>query len=243
MHTKQRMTCNKLSRSLACALLIGSMALSGCYRGAPIEGTVLDAHDGRPLVGIVVVAHWQARGPDLDVNRAGQLATVETVTDAQGHYALPGWGPRFKLFGKVSAVRTSLLFFKSGYQAAVVDTDDTKSMGSVPMVRLESENRVVKLQLAEPLPRPRIEKFDLFNLALRSILADAAACPWQHIPTMLREVHKERLALAKYALDSDAWPLTTVDDDLIRNADELAKQAGSGCGSPKEVFQLQSPPR
>jgi len=236
------MTIHKFSRTLVGAFLAG-MILSGCYRAAPVEGTVLDAQSGQPLAGIVVVASWQARGSNLDVNSGGQLETLEAVTDGHGHYALPGWGPRIKLFGKVSAVRASLLFFKSGYQAAIVTADDTQGMGSVPLVKLKSENRSVKLQTAEQETRPRIEKLDLFNVALRPLLADAAACPWEKIPAMLREVHKERLALSDHALDSDAWPLMTVDDDLIRNADELAKQAGSACGSPKEVFRLQSSPR
>ena len=102
---------------------------------------------------------------------------------------------------------------------------------------------LVRIHLADTSVRPRIEEFDMFNLALRPITGKVAACPWQQIPNMLREVHKERLALLPHAQDSDAWPLMTVDDDLIRNADELAKQAGSACGSPKEVFRLQSSPR
>lgn len=223
--------------------ILGSIILTSCYRAGVIEGAVVDEQTGKPLAGIAVVAHWQARGPELDFNTDGQLGAAETTTDEQGHYSLPGWGPHIKWFGKVTKVSIQLLYFKSGYQGLVVQSGAENGKGPAPMMNLVSETSLIKLRAAEATPRPRIEAFDLFNVAVQSVVGNTAACPWKQIPAMLREIHKETLVLQEHALDSDAWPLMTVDENLIRNADKLAKQAGSGCGSPKEVFQLQSPSR
>jgi len=225
------------------AAVAAAFALSGCYKSTTAEGTVVDEQNGQPLAGVVVVAHTQARGNGLDVGMDGQLGTLETTTDQRGHYAIPAWGPRLKWFGNVTHVATRLLVFKSGYEGQVIEAEVINSNGAVPLMSIAWENRTIRLHAAVPAPRPRIQEFDLFNVALRPIMSNVAACPWQQIPNMLREVHQESLALLPHALDSDAWPLATVDDDLIANADKLAKQAGSACGSPNEVFQLQSPPR
>jgi len=227
----------------AMAAVTAAFALSGCYKSTTAEGTVVDEQNGQPLAGVVVVAHTQARGNGLDVGMDGQLGTVETITDQSGHYTIPAWGPRLKWFGNITHVATRLLVFKSGYQGQVIETDINNGSGAVPLMNIAWENKTIRLHAAAPAPRPRIQEFDLFNVALRPIMSNVAACPWKQIPAMLREVRQERLALQPHALDSDAWPLSTVDDDLIANADKLAKQAGSACGSPKEVFQLQSQPR
>jgi hypothetical protein len=232
----------RIARGLLLAFASG-MLLSSCYRSHAIDGTVLDEQSGKPMPETVVVAIWQARGPGIDVNTEGQLGVMETITDDHGHYAFPEWGPRLKWFGKVSKVSTRLMYFKRGYQGLVVAIEAVNSASIFPNMDLSWSNKKVTLHTAASSPRPRIEEFDMFNLALRPIMSNVAACPWKQIPAMLREVHQERLALQPHALDSDAWPLSTVDDDVIANADNLAKLAGSACGSPKEVFQLQSPPR
>ena len=83
------------------------------YSAKEIRATIVDAATGRPIEGTVVVAVWQletvsGEGPRLQV--------TEAVTDAQGQFFIPGWGPKLRPpmteFGNKSPY---LVVFKSGY--------------------------------------------------------------------------------------------------------------------------------
>jgi len=89
---------------LAAALqLTGSAALAApdSYSGAPISGRVVDAATGKPLEGAVVVADWTLwhRGLLVSGDRTRRLWVAEAITDAQGRYQVPGWGPIERPFG------------------------------------------------------------------------------------------------------------------------------------------------
>jgi hypothetical protein len=65
------------------------------YSAAPISGRVVDAATGQPLEGIIIVAQWILQratvGGDTYHSR---LQILETITDTEGRYHFPGWGPR-----------------------------------------------------------------------------------------------------------------------------------------------------
>src|SRR5439155_780937 len=63
------------------------------YAANAIRATVVDATAGSPIEGAVVVAVWQLQtmsgeGPRLQVS--------EAVTDRDGRFVIPGWGPKFR---------------------------------------------------------------------------------------------------------------------------------------------------
>ena len=86
------------------------------YSAKLIQGTVVDAATGQPLAGVIVVAQWvQSVAPAGTPHR---LQVFETVTDAQGRYRFPAWGPklntRFPL-GSFDFRAPALDFFLTGY--------------------------------------------------------------------------------------------------------------------------------
>ena len=66
------------------------------YTAEPIEAWVVDPETNQPLQDVIVVAHWQLKGGLEGGNRVGQMMVMETVTDAQGRFYFPGWGPKFR---------------------------------------------------------------------------------------------------------------------------------------------------
>ena len=227
---------------LAGAGLFSAFALSACYRAGTITGTVQDAA-GKPVAGAAVVAHWQALGPAIDIQASGSVATYETRSDAQGQFRIEAWGPRLHWYGKVDKVKASVFVFKSGYQGATVVKESPGNVGYFANVDIAPQSGTVELKPASPSQRERIENFDLFNVGLRPLLAESPSCPWHRVPALLGELHRETQLLLPHSRESGAWPIMTIDQDLIANADRLAKEAGSSsCPSPKEIFQLQSAP-
>jgi uncharacterized GH25 family protein len=71
------------------------LAVSGCtktWRAEAINGRVVDAGTGTPIAGAVVLVNWQLKG--MEGFPQGQLAIFERVTDAQGRFEIPAWGPK-----------------------------------------------------------------------------------------------------------------------------------------------------
>jgi hypothetical protein len=88
------------------------------YSADPIEAKVIDVETKQPLEGVIVVAHWElVHGSPGGDSPAGQLMVKEAVTDKNGKFRFPGWGPKLAVLGHLSDYRDpELVLFKSGYE-------------------------------------------------------------------------------------------------------------------------------
>src|SRR2546422_4340820 len=116
------MTCNDMAsmtglsaRVLTLSVPLLGLPLSAChsltffYSAEAIEGSVADAETGRPLEGVIAVAHWQLKGGFEGGTPIGELQILEAVTDPNGRYSFPAWGPKFALTGYLEDA-ASILF-------------------------------------------------------------------------------------------------------------------------------------
>jgi hypothetical protein len=99
------------------------VCLTGCsneYSAKPTYGFIVDAQTRQPVPGVVVLAHW-----DLEYGLEGGSAYAwvlkEAVTDAQGRFDIPGWGPSKVPEFLPSGARLKdrdprVVFFKLGYE-------------------------------------------------------------------------------------------------------------------------------
>ena len=84
-----------------------------------INGQVVDAETGKPLEGVIVVAQWvpYRYGIGHAIGHRGAIHSYEALTDKEGRYAIPAWGP--KLMPPASTIEGSdpnLRIFKAGYE-------------------------------------------------------------------------------------------------------------------------------
>ena len=63
------------------------------YFGAPISGRVIDAETKKPIEGAVVAVEWEMIG---SWGRRAPFVMHELLTDADGSFTTPWWGPRFR---------------------------------------------------------------------------------------------------------------------------------------------------
>ena len=87
------------------------------YFAKDIHGQVADAETGQPLEGVVVVARLTLRWIRIgDGSTGGSINTLEAVTDKEGKYFIPGWGPRPRPpLAFLDNLDPELRFFKSNY--------------------------------------------------------------------------------------------------------------------------------
>jgi hypothetical protein len=85
---------------------------------------VVDSATARPLEGVVVVARWVLRRMGGDGPR---LHIAETVTDQQGEFMIPGWGPKARpALMELQDKSPQLLLFKHGYVPAELHNGESK---------------------------------------------------------------------------------------------------------------------
>ena len=115
---------------LGSILFLALLQSSGCasypraYSAESIEAWVVDADTGEALPGVVVVADWVLEAGS-SLRRVGSLMTLETLTDENGRFAFPAWGPERVPYerrgvpptARLTVADPRLIFFKSGYRA------------------------------------------------------------------------------------------------------------------------------
>jgi len=86
------------------------------------RGRVVDADTGQPIEGAVVVGRWEwltfirTRSGGHNSNEGEAVHVGEALTDRDGRFAIPRWGPKVKASGEMADNVPTLLVFKSGYE-------------------------------------------------------------------------------------------------------------------------------
>ena len=167
--------------------VIGLSFVGGCpiYIAKGVEGRIVDADTGRPLPGVVVVGEWPKEGGLFHPTTLGFFALQETVSDADGRYAIPGWGPRLRGRGTPQYYRPGLRFFKAGYVNHRLNNVFPGSQWDV-VLRSDWDGKTVPLQRRRDGVRsvegwdPTVRDFDdyldmleMMHIDLRTVLPNA----------------------------------------------------------------------
>ena len=115
------------------------------YWAEEIRARVIDADTKAPLEGVIVAANWELRDPWI--GPVGQVAVMEAVTDKDGRFTIPAWGPRLRgsLTGRLTFSDPRLLFFKSGYVPHGVENKEYLVSNS-PFRRSDWAGETIKLK-------------------------------------------------------------------------------------------------
>jgi hypothetical protein len=182
-------------------LLVAIFSLSACatpltYSAKEIRGQVVDDATGQPIEGAVVVAQWVLfHGGPGHGGHKGRLHIYETVTDNDGRYFIPAWGP------KVHPPMTELvnrdpeiLIFKSTYEPKTLRNSVTRE----DSVRVsEWDGKVVKLKKStEPLEKQGFYLSSFYgSLGYGDDVSD-----WKNYPRMLLAIYSEKQRLQSLGL-------------------------------------------
>jgi hypothetical protein len=215
--------------ALAC---LPAPAAAVIYYAHSIEGWVLDARSGKPIEGVVVVAHWQLRAGSLGGGGPAirELQISEAVTDEKGRYYFPSWGPRFALRGNLESRSPELLYFKSGYRARGLANEWHRGMDTT---RSEWHGKTVKLEPFDGSPAEYAEHLSSLSATLW-IVGFAVGehsgdyCGWKSFPRILSALDR---------VESDFRAAGVVQGTVVsslRSNDGILK--AKRCGSVTEVL-------
>ncbi len=124
-----------------------------------INGKVVDEETGEPLDGVIIVAKWTIEASFVGYNNE-LLNVQETVTDKDGNYGFPAWGPKLlpvtsihfspsELFGKGDD--PYVVYFKSGYWPECEKNDTTYpglniAERKTPLGKFQANGTTIKLK-------------------------------------------------------------------------------------------------
>lgn len=86
------------------------------YTAEPIAARIVDAETGLPVEGVNVVAAWQAKGGLEGGNIMGYVTVMEDVTNANGEFSFPAWGPKKWRNGAIRDGAPLLILLKPTYE-------------------------------------------------------------------------------------------------------------------------------
>ena len=85
-------------------------------KSAPFSGKVVDEVTGEPIEGVIVIGHWPgALNIFQPENKIKTIEVLETVTDKEGNYSMPGWTKR-NLYTSFTSSDPDIYLFKIGYE-------------------------------------------------------------------------------------------------------------------------------
>jgi hypothetical protein len=213
-------------------VLFAALWLQACaatYSAKPITATVVDAETGEPLEGVNVVAHWVMNDPAW--RRAGDLELMEAVTNKEGKFHIPGWGPKGIPSDLPRGTRLGnddpgLILFKSGYKvdglSNMLQPNRLRPENDIPVRYSDWDGKVI-----------RLEKFkgDLQFYGPPGTFGAGIECPWKKVPRFFVALMQERARLDRLGVRS-ALPTLGHLENSFRN---------SGCGSAEEFFREYMP--
>lgn len=178
--------------------------LAGCasmvlgFSARPITATVVDAETKEPLKDVIVVAHWQlVEGTLVDSSiPAGELMVMEAVTDADGMFHFPGWGPKYVFMGRMLNTDPQLILFKPGYLYRTVTNEWTYYRDYKAFRSSDWDGKTIELNKATGYSQEYGEHLFRLKSNLDSVMRfsygdhDDDKCFWQKTPRIWVSMHK-----------------------------------------------------
>lgn len=180
-----------VQRLICLSMLLSMPACATTYRGAAIEGLVVDAETREPIKNVVVVAEWKLYGGWIHPDILGRLLLQETVTDAQGHYRFPAWGPLRAAEGEIDRMAPALSFYKRGYKFTARENQRYVAHYVALPDPLISEWDGKTIELAPYESKFRKEDYiqeAIGASSLFSFVYDKEPCAWQKMPRMTAQL-------------------------------------------------------
>ena len=220
------------SKLLRYTFLTLVVLLQGCandYSAKPIEAWVIDADTKQPIEGVNVAAQWDLEY-GLEGGGAFPLTILETVSDKNGRFYFPAWGPKQILDDLPSEARLknndpAIQFFKSGYRVLELRNDRPIDSMWGHGSSLRSSNwdgkkiQMTKLQGTH-------EEYGVL-LPGFYFLTSSRHCEWKYLPRMIVAIDNEYRRLKEQKIEFY--------DDGFSGIQGLPNQPQ--CGSAESFFK------
>jgi hypothetical protein len=205
-----------LRSSLLSVLLLIAPALcwpeSPAYSASRTWGTVVDADSKEPISGALVIALWNLEGgAHWDVT--GPLKILEAMSDAEGRFEMPGWGPTRPAKGILDSYDPQVVVVKAGYEIKSVlhPQEPPGRRGAKADHDFVANGQPIYLHKFQGTPEAYAQQ--IASWLVGGVLGDVLSrgCTWKEIPITVRYLEQE----AKREHAAGLRPLRSVSVDRL----------------------------
>ena len=195
------------------------------YWDKPWDAWVTDAYSGLPVEGAVVTANWESEMPTLEGSRPGdEVRIMETVTDANGHFSLPAWGPGLVKQGHVDRVRNpKIMLLRRGYEIRMLRNS---GFG-------EADWNATRVTM-KPVGTSTLERLQSWTDEYEYLMANPGECRWRLAPRTFAEFRRAQAVLSLPGVSPSEW--NTPEQQLRKHGEYFRKAAGPDCPDPKRFL-------
>lgn len=176
------------------------------YSAKQIRGQIVDAETDQPLEGVAIVAQWVLFQAGIGHGGHNQrLHIYEAVTDGNGNYVIPAWGPKIRRpLTELDHLDPRLSIFKSGYEPLELVNERNRS----DSVRISDwNNKVVKLKKFQGA-------LENYAFLLGSFNGGLSVNDWKSFPRMVLALDAEARRIKSMGLKKGYAPSVMDIDDF-----------------------------
>ena len=211
-------------------VLTMTLALTSCvrvYYADPINARVVDAATGAPIEGVNILAAWEANGGLEGGNIMGYVKVMEDVTDANGKFSFPGWGPKVWFRGAIRDGAPLLILLKPGYEVSLV-WEGKYGVEFAPSHLSSSWNgKDIRLKKFTA-PEEEYRQFMSGLATTLDVLINQGDCAWRSAPRFLKKVDEQRRRFEAFPGDRALISIPSLD--------AMDRRASRVCGSLKDFI-------
>lgn len=179
-------------------LFVCLIALFGGVWYSPEIRAQLVTADGRPIEGAVVVANWEIQNW-VSGSTERQLALREAVTDENGTFSIPRWGPLISLYGALDISAPNVRVFHPQFYPLVIENVvgiPTKRAPIFIKFRLQDQKIVLKpfnYSITKYEQKEELEGFmrdirDIYSSGWSNTTKSFRECYWKETPNLVAAV-------------------------------------------------------
>jgi hypothetical protein len=173
-------------------------AQSLTYSSKELHGQVVETETGQPVEGAVVVASWLL-SPTMWGHEQyhKRLHIVETVTDAEGRFVIPAWGPKLlPPLTELDETNPRLAVFKSSYTPKFLYNKNRQTTSTLDA---DWNEQVVQLEHFQGTIEKEALGIDVFYTGLLRAHDDLLR-DWKNYPRAMLAVYRESRRLRALGL-------------------------------------------
>lgn len=204
------------------------------YAAEAIEARVVDAATKQPLEGVIVTANWELVGGFEGNTPVGQMKVLEAVTDKNGKFTFPAWGPEPRKKGYLRNRDPQLLLFKPSYEYKRLANEVSSKISMESLRRSEWNGKTIELKKFKGTTEEHAKHISWLSTDMDRIhdyARGAKTCTWKSTPQMLVALHKISFDFEKQNVRPYGGRIHRIEDI----------PAHPECGSPKEYFKAFLP--
>lgn len=199
------------------------------YSAESIEGWVVDAKTKAPIEGVIVVALWKLYETWDNGSKAfsEHIEVMETVTDTEGRYYFPAWGPLERPGEFYIRHGVRLYVFKEDYRYKSLKNEfrGRKDDRYQAVHRSEWDSKTVELAKFEGSLEEYAKHLDNLDISLRKLRKDD--CKWKKTPRIYITFNKYNAIFQKEKIHEELHTLERLFEATeCGNKEEFLKELG-----------------